>query len=68
MHASLQQSSRTAKSNVATLGHMSYLQARYSPIQFDYLDYSTLRWNEYHRRKADFVQHMEEVLERRLES
>ncbi|KAG2443142.1 hypothetical protein HYH02_009553 [Chlamydomonas schloesseri] len=36
-------------------GVWSFIQARYSPIDFDYLDYSALRWAEYHRRKAEFV-------------
>ncbi|PNH08991.1 hypothetical protein TSOC_004402, partial [Tetrabaena socialis] len=31
------------------------VQARYSPIDFDYLEYSGLRWAEYYRRKAEFV-------------
>lgn len=28
------------------------LQARYSPIRFDYFAYSRLRWDEYHKRSA----------------
>ncbi|KAG2428047.1 hypothetical protein HXX76_012031 [Chlamydomonas incerta] len=36
-------------------GVWSFIQARYSPIDFDYLDYSALRWAEYHRRRAEFV-------------
>nr|BAU37036.1 ethanolamine kinase [Chlamydomonas sphaeroides] len=35
-------------------GVWSYIQARYSPIDFDYLSYSELRWAEYRRRKAEF--------------
>lgn len=31
------------------------MQARYSPIQFDYLSYSGMRWAELHRRKQHFV-------------
>ncbi|GFR49956.1 hypothetical protein Agub_g12064 [Astrephomene gubernaculifera] len=35
-------------------GVWSFIQARYSPIEFDYMDYSGLRWGEYHRRKQEF--------------
>ncbi|KXZ49428.1 hypothetical protein GPECTOR_21g654 [Gonium pectorale] len=35
-------------------GVWSYVQARYSPIDFDYLAYAKMRWAEYHRRKAEF--------------
>lgn len=31
------------------------VQAKYSPIDFDYLGYFFLRYNEYKRRKADFL-------------
>ena len=31
------------------------LQARWSPIDFDYLGYAKLRWEEYRRRKAEFM-------------
>lgn len=30
-------------------------QARYSPIDFDYLGYSAMRWREYYRRKEEFM-------------
>lgn len=28
---------------------------RYSPIDFDYMGFSEMRWGEYHRRKEEFV-------------
>ncbi|KAK9842050.1 hypothetical protein WJX81_006195 [Elliptochloris bilobata] len=34
-------------------GVWALIQARYSPINFDYFAYSALRWGEYHKRKAD---------------
>ncbi|GFH18776.1 uncharacterized protein HaLaN_15633 [Haematococcus lacustris] len=34
-------------------GIWALVQARYSPIDFDYLEYSAMRWREYHRRKPD---------------
>ncbi|MEW5314878.1 MAG: hypothetical protein WDW38_006341 [Sanguina aurantia] len=36
-------------------GIWSFIQARYSPIDFDYLSYSALRWSEYLRRKEEFM-------------
>ncbi|KAG2487423.1 hypothetical protein HYH03_013990 [Edaphochlamys debaryana] len=36
-------------------GVWSYIQARYSPIDFDYLSYSELRWAEYRRRREEFL-------------
>eukprot|EP00955_Chlamydomonas_euryale_P089936 364500-Chlamydomonas_euryale.AAC.41 len=36
-------------------GVWSLIQARYSPIDFDYLEYSGTRWAEYFRRKPEFV-------------
>lgn len=33
-------------------GIWALIQARYSPIDFDYIEYSFMRWREYHRRKA----------------
>ena len=36
-------------------GVWALIQARYSPIDFDYLSYSSLRWKEYHKRKAEFL-------------
>ncbi|GIL68077.1 hypothetical protein Vafri_21390, partial [Volvox africanus] len=35
-------------------GVWSFIQARYSPIDFDYLEYSGMRWAEYYRRKDEF--------------
>ncbi|GIL81388.1 hypothetical protein Vretimale_1059 [Volvox reticuliferus] len=35
-------------------GVWSFIQARYSPIDFDYLEYSQMRWAEYYRRKDEF--------------
>lgn len=32
-------------------GVWAFIQARYSDIDFDYMEYSSIRWNEYHRRK-----------------
>lgn len=37
-------------------GVWALIQARYSPIDFDYFGYSRLRWNEYHKRKDGFLQ------------
>ena len=36
-------------------GVWSLIQARYSPIEFDYLGYSETRWKEYHRRKDGVI-------------
>lgn len=32
-----------------------WAQAKWSRIDFDYLEYAGVRWGEYHRRKAEFV-------------
>ena len=37
-------------------GVWSFVQARYSPIDFDYLTYSATRWSEYHKRKAEYME------------
>jgi len=36
-------------------------QARWSPIDFDYLGYAELRWGEYRRRKLEFLAAAEAV-------
>ena len=36
-------------------GTWALIQARYSAINFDYMEYSSMRWDEYHRRKAEFL-------------
>jgi ethanolamine kinase len=36
-------------------GIWAIIQARYSPIDFDYFSYSKLRWSEYYRRKDEFL-------------
>ncbi|GBF91539.1 hypothetical protein Rsub_04279 [Raphidocelis subcapitata] len=36
-------------------GVWAVVQARYSPIDFDYMGYHKLRFDEYHRRKAEFM-------------
>jgi ethanolamine kinase len=36
-------------------GVWALIQARHSPIDFDYFTYSKLRWSEYHRRKEEFL-------------
>jgi len=36
-------------------GTWSFIQARYSAIDFDYMEYSGIRWNEYYKCKADFL-------------
>ena len=36
-------------------GTWSLIQARYSAIDFDYMEYSSIRWDEYYKRKADFL-------------
>ncbi len=33
-------------------GVWALIQARYSPIDFDYFGYSRLRWDEYHRAQG----------------
>lgn len=59
VHAQLER--LEAEANVFALashvywGVWSLIQARYSPIDFDYLEYSSTRWGEYHSRKAGFV-------------
>lgn len=37
-------------------GVWALIQARYSPIDFDYFNYSKLRWDEYYKRKDEFMQ------------
>ena len=44
-------------------GVWALIQARYSPIRFDYINYSSLRWKEYHNRKAEFLRDAEAFLE-----
>eukprot|EP00891_Asterochloris_glomerata_P001276 jgi/Astpho2/1276/Aster-07120 len=44
-------------------GVWALIQARYSPIDFDYMDYSSLRWKEYHNCKAEFLGDAEAFLE-----
>lgn len=36
-------------------GAWALLQARWSKIEFDYLQYSQLRWSEYRRRRHEFL-------------
>ena len=36
-------------------GTWALIQARYSAIDFDYMEYSTIRWKEYFKRKAEFL-------------
>lgn len=31
------------------------IQARYSAIDFDYMEYCSVRWSEYHKRKYGFL-------------
>lgn len=40
-------------------GVWAFIQARYSEIDFDYMEYSSMRWNEYHRRKASVLKSIE---------
>ncbi len=45
----------------ALLSHMYWgvwalVQARYSPVDFDYLEYHHLRMGEFHRRKEQFIE------------
>lgn len=61
-HVDEQQLARcVAEANVYALaahqywGTWSFLQAKWSTIDFDYLSYAELRWSEYHRRKAEFI-------------
>lgn len=57
-----------AETNVFALASHIYwgvwalIQARYSPIDFDYLEYSTTRWQEYYRRKDEFLNKAKAVL------
>ena len=37
-------------------GVWALIQACYSPIDFDYFSYSKLRWDEYYKRKDEFMQ------------
>lgn len=37
------------------------MQAKWSSIDFDYLSYAKLRWDEYHRRKGEFMAAAAEV-------
>lgn len=37
-------------------GTWSIMQARWSKIEFNYLEYAKLRWNEYYERKDEFLQ------------
>ncbi|BDA42425.1 probable ethanolamine kinase [Coccomyxa sp. Obi] len=43
-------------------GIWALIQARYSPIDFDYFSYSKLRWDEYYRRKDEFLSAVEPFL------
>ncbi|KAF5832967.1 kinase-like domain-containing protein [Dunaliella salina] len=58
----------SAEANLFALASHAYwgiwalIQARYSPINFDYLEYSGLRWAEYHRRKYQFMTDARRVL------
>lgn len=36
-------------------GTWSLIQARYSAIDFDYMEYCSIRWSEYYKRKAEFL-------------
>jgi ethanolamine kinase len=61
-HVDEQQLERcVAEANVYALaahqywGTWSFLQAKWSKIDFDYLAYAQLRWGEYHRRKTEFL-------------
>ena len=36
-------------------GTWALIQARYSAIDFDYMEYSSIRWNEYYKRKLEFL-------------
>lgn len=40
-------------------GIWALIQARYSPIDFDYFGYSKLRWDEYYKRKEEFLSKVE---------
>ena len=42
-------------------GVWAIIQACYSPIDFDYMQYSGLRWGEYYRRKEEFLGKAREV-------
>ena len=42
-------------------GVWSLIQARYSPIEFDYLGYSETRWREYHRKKEAVIREAKRV-------
>jgi ethanolamine kinase len=37
-------------------GTWSIMQARWSKIEFNYLEYAKLRWSEYYKRKDEFLQ------------
>lgn len=37
-------------------GTWSLMQARWSQIDFDYVEYAALRWKEYRKRKNEFVE------------
>ena len=43
------------------------LQAKYSPIDFDYLGYFFLRYNEYKRRKEEFLPLKRETMDQRTQ-
>ena len=47
-------------------GVWSLIQACYSPIDFDYLQYSVTRWKEYYRRKSEFVEKAKQIFELEL--
>ena len=40
-------------------GVWAFIQARYSEIDFDYMEYSTVRWNEYYKRKPAVLKSVE---------
>ena len=43
-------------------GVWAILQAKYSPIDFDYVEYWALRWGEYHKRKDAFLAAVDDFL------
>lgn len=43
-------------------GTWAILQAKYSPIDFDYIGYAKLRWDECYKREKEFLKQAEDFL------
>ena len=42
-------------------GTWAILQAKFSPIDFDYMEYGKMRWAEYYQRRDEFMETAERL-------